>query len=58
MSYWTHKRVSYLKSGLRIMACGCAILMPTVQQGVSVLAWGLATAEILGVLEELGARGE
>lgn len=56
--FWSHKNVSFLKSGVRIVACVVAVLLlPDVIIAVTVLAAGLVGAEWLGVWEELGGRG-
>lgn len=57
MRFWTHKRVSILKSSVRIKACVLAALMPTPTLGVIALALGMGVAEVLGVWEEMGGRG-
>jgi hypothetical protein len=44
-----HKQLSFIKSGLRIMGCGMAILF-----GTYLSAFGLLmAAEIVGVIEEM-----
>lgn len=48
-SKW-HAYTSFLKSGIRIIACVAGII----QQDLVILAGGLALAEVLGVVEELG----
>jgi len=58
MTYWTHARVSYLKSAVRIAACVGALFITSPRASLIVLAAGLAVAEWLGVIEELGERGE
>jgi len=55
--FWNHKRVSYLKSAARIIACFVAAATPG-RAGLVLLAFGLFAAEWIGVWEELGGRGE
>jgi len=56
--FWTHARVSYLKSGVRIVACVLGGLLANSIFGVIALAVGLGLAELLGIWEEVGERGE
>lgn len=56
-TYWTHKRVSYLKSVVRMASSVFALAFPGLV-GFVVLAAGYGIAEVLGVWEELGSRGD
>jgi hypothetical protein len=51
-----HFYVSLIKSVVRIAAGVCLIMVPTVWEGVNLLAWCgglLIGAEVLGILEEI-----
>lgn len=49
-----HTRLSYAKSGVRILGCIAALWVATEPVlAVLLLAGGLLAAEILGILEEL-----
>lgn len=59
--YWTHARVSYLKSAARIGASIGTVIVALAfpgPAGVVALAVGYGVAELIGVWEEVGARGE
>lgn len=54
-----HQKISFLKSGIRLVSClGCAFTVITLGHNIGVvpslliLAFGLAAAELLGILEE------
>ena len=49
--FWNHKRVSILKSVVRLLACLSGIW------SFAYFAVGFAIAEALGIWEELGGRG-
>ena len=50
-SKW-HLYISFVKSGIRIIACGASLAL----QSLSILAAGMLIAELLGVLEEVGDK--
>jgi hypothetical protein len=50
-----HTKISFIKSGVRIAAAGLSIglsLLGQTWSAVTVLAFGLLIAEVLGILEE------
>ena len=49
-----HFYMSMVKSALRIGSCAFAAILATdTAIAVSILAWGLLSAEVVGILEEL-----
>lgn len=54
-----HQKISFVKSGIRLVAClGCAFTLLTLGHAIGgvpsilILSFGLAAAEVLGILEE------
>ena len=51
-----HKRLSFIKSGIRIGACGIVLFSPVASTPnvlVGVLALGFLIAEVIGIAEEM-----
>ena len=48
-----HKRLSFIKSGIRIVACVSALFSTDIVLAVGFLSLGFAVAEIVGIFEEM-----
>jgi hypothetical protein len=50
-----HKRLSFIKSGIRIAACALVLFLPgaSVFGLIGILALGFMIAEFIGILEEM-----
>ena len=48
-----HKKISYLKSGVRLIGCGLAVVLSfSPVAAIIVFAFAFAVAEALGIVEE------
>ena len=54
MKPFSHFSVSLMKSFVRLIACGVAVI----ENSILPLAWGFGIAEVLGVIEELVEDGK